>query len=301
MSDLLGIAVCDECNARIRVLEKHKSLIGNVVRCPKCHTRFTLELEQPTNTERIAVEDAEPKTRKRRSKNEIREEHIATAKAGVRALHERLGAIAQDPSSSEEQVRIWCLDLLRTALGYDDSDLVTECSVMGGRVDIAVKVNNEIVLIIECKNIRSRLRNNVRDQAGVYAVTLSAPWAVVTNGDIWKLYRVTPRPGESPSMRLVFDLAFLDEDGINDADAEHLYLISRRALRSGDTEHEYHTVACTCATRVYEAIFSERVVAAIRRELTESYRDDNDQRIALTDEDARDAVHDLLTPLEFGK
>lgn len=188
--NLLGVAICDECDARIRVSTKHKALIGKTVRCPRCHTRFTLMLEEADETDRIAVqaEEAEQQKRqKRRSKGEIRDQHVATAKEGFRALHERLSAIAEESRSSEEQVRVWCMDVLRTALGYEDSQLDTESKVMGGRVDIAVKEGDEVKLIIECKNIRSKLRNSVREQAGVYAATLSAPWAVVTNGDIWKL------------------------------------------------------------------------------------------------------------------
>ena len=191
--------------------------------------------------------------------------------------------------------------VLRSALGYDDEDLDTECKVMGGRVDIAVKLNGSILLIIECKNIRSRLRNSVREQAGVYATTLSAPWAVVTNGDLWKLYRVTPQKGDSPRLDLVFDVALLDDDGVSDADAEHLYLLSKRALKSGDTEKQYHAVRCTSPAQVYDAIFSERVLGAIRVELTQFYRNETEQRVKLSDGDIEEAVEDLLTPLEFGQ
>ena len=301
MSELLGIAICDECNARIRVLKKYESLIGKAVRCPKCHTNFLLALEAPSNSERVAIDAEEPKTKRRRSKTEIRQQHIDVTREGFRALHARLKAIAETPKSSEEQIRVWCMDILRTALGYDDSQLDTECKVMGGRVDIAVKNNDTILLIIECKNIRSRLRNNVREQAGVYATTLSAPWAVVTNGDIWKLYRVTPQKGQSPRMDLVFDLALLDEDGVSDIDAEHLYLLSHRALSSGDAESQYHSVRCTSPPQIYDVIFSERVLNAIRIELVQSYKDQSKQKVKLTNEDIEDAVGDLLTPLEFGR
>ena len=303
MANLLGIAICDECNGRIQVLKKHEALIGKTVRCPRCHIRFTLELEEPSDNDLIAVEAdqaEQTKRRKRRSRGEIREQHITTARDGFRSLHERLQAIAEAPKSSEEQVRVWCIDVLRTALGYDDSQLDTECRVMGGRVDIAFKEDDEVRMIIECKNIRSRLRNNVREQAGVYAATLSAPWAVVTNGDIWKLYRVTPQKGKSPRMDLVFDVALLDEDGISDDDAEKLYLLSRRSMCSNDAESEYHDVRCSSPLKVYQALLSERVLSALRKELTSSYKEETSQRVKMTDEDAEDALRQLLTPLEFG-
>ena len=304
MSEILGVAVCDECNSRIKVFEKHKALIGQTVRCPKCHTRFLLEIEQPSKSDKIAIdaEQEESKSRgKRRTKDQIRQEHIETAREGFRALHARLKSIAEAQKSSEEQIRLWCVDVLRTALGFDDCHLDTELSVMGGRVDIAVKCGETVQLVIECKNIRSRLRHSVRDQAGVYAATLSAPWAVVTNGDIWKLYKVTPQKGKSPRMDLVFDVALLDEDGISETDAEHLYLLSHRALDSGDTEREYHDVRCASPLRVYESFFSDRVLSAIRLEPSQTYKNTTGQNVKLENEDAEAAIRDLLTPLEFGK
>ena len=171
---------------------------------------------------------------------------------------------------------------------------------MGGRVDIAIVHDEEVHVVIECKNIRSRLGSSVREQAGVYAATRSVPWAVFTNGDVWKLYRVTPQKGASARMDLVFDLALLDEDGVSDADAEHLYLISRRGLTSGDTEREFHNVVCTSPTRIYEAISSERVLNAIRTELTRSYNEDFEYRVKVTPEEAEQALQDFLTPLGFG-
>ncbi|WP_442485080.1 type I restriction enzyme HsdR N-terminal domain-containing protein [Aeoliella sp. SH292] len=304
MNKLLGIAVCDECNSRIQVLEKHASLIGKAVRCPKCHTRFVLQLEPASTSDEVAVQaqaEESEKPRKRRSKDQIRQEHIAAALDGFRTLHSRLAAISEDPKSSEEQIRVWCMDVLRTALGYADEQLNTELRVMGGRIDIAVMDGNEVLMVIECKNIRSRLNHHVRDQGGMYAATLTAPWALITNGDLWKLYRVTPQKGQSPRLDLVFDVSLLDEDGVSEADAENLYLLTSRALTSGDTENEYHQVRCTSAARTYDALFSDRVVSALRLELAHSYKGEHEQNVRLLDDDAVAALHELLTPLEFGK
>lgn len=302
MSEFLGITSCDECGNRFKVLKKHQPLIGKAVKCPNCHSRFTLSLEKPSNLEEAAIasEEQQQEKPKRRSKDKIREDNITKVAEGVKALHSRLQAISQESKSSEEKIRVWCLDVLRKALGYDDSQLDTECRVMAGRVDIAIKEEGRITVVIECKNIRKKLDRSVREQAGSYAATLSAPWVVLTNGDIWKLYRVTPRIGQDPSMDQVFGVSLLDEDGISDSDAEHLYLLSHRALSIGDTEREYHDVRCVSSGRIYDALRSERVLNAIRLQLTESYRNDYDQRIKLTNEDTDQAVSDLLIPNDFG-
>lgn len=102
-------------------------------------------------------------------------------------------------------------------------------------------------------------------------------------------------------MDLVFDLALLDEDGISEPDSEHLYLLSHRALSSGDTEREYHEVCCTAPSHLFDALFSERVLNSIRIELKESYKQEHDHRVSLSKEDVQEAISDLLTPLEFGR
>lgn len=303
MSRILGIAICEECESRIKVLEKHKSLIGRRVRCPKCHVRFDLRVERASESELVAIASEEQKknetSKKRRTKSEIRNQHIASCREGYRALHARLKSISEAPNSSEEQVRVWCIDALRTALGYRDAQIDTECKALGNRVDIVIKEEDRVQIVIECKNMRSRLRNNVRDQAGAYAATLSASWVVVTNGDIWKLYRVTPQSGKQPRLDLVFDVALLDEDGVSDADAELLYLLTQRAMSTGDTEREFHEVICTSNRRLYGALFSERVLNAIRLELADSYKEATGTRVKLESERVEEAVHDLLTPLDF--
>jgi hypothetical protein len=101
-------------------------------------------------------------------------------------------------------------------------------------------------------------------------------------------------------MDLVFDIALLDEDGISEADSANLYLLSNRALSSGDTENEYHSVRCTSDVQIHKALSSERVLDAIRLELTQSYKLENNQNVKITNEDVKTAIEDLIDPLDFG-
>ena len=50
-NEVIGAATCDECRARIKILEKHRPLIGKAVRCPKCRALFTLTLDAPSVAE----------------------------------------------------------------------------------------------------------------------------------------------------------------------------------------------------------------------------------------------------------
>lgn len=295
-NQVIGAATCDECRVRIKILEKNRSLIGKAVRCPKCRTLFTLTLETPSSAEQSAItaeeERAKDKKRVRRTRDEIRAGHTEKALAGFKSLHGRLQSLAQEAGNKEEQVRIWCIDALRTALGYEDEEIETERKVLNGRIDIAIKKEGKILIVIECKAIRSRLGTSVLDQAGTYAATVSASWAVITNGDIWKLYRVIPRNGQEPRMELVFDISLLDEDGISVRDAENLYLLTSRAMSCGDTEKAYHRVVCKNGLRLRSALFSERVVKAMRLEVISAYESEWETKVQIDDEEMLEALRD---------
>ncbi|MBN2712157.1 MAG: type I restriction enzyme HsdR N-terminal domain-containing protein [Planctomycetes bacterium] len=299
---VIGIAECDSCSARFKIREKQRYLQGKSIRCPKCHSLFRVNLSEPSFVEEAALkndEEEEKKANKRRSKNEIRQEYIDQVKTGFRELHGRLSEINDNQKSSEEQVRVWCIDALRNALGYANNQIDTELRALGKSVDIAIKNNDKVFMIIECKNIRSKLNGTVLNQAALYASTLTADWAVITNGQIWKLYRVFPQKGMDPKIIEVFDVALLDDDGVSDKDAEDLYLLTHRAISSGDTEKNYHQTASTTQKRLIKVMKSEKVIKAIRQELISNYKEDTGENIKLDDDDIGEKVGALFEPLDL--
>lgn len=298
VDQVLGISTCEHCKTRFRLFPKHTRLLNKVIRCPKCHREFTLTLEHPSKVEEAAIRNADEQkqSRIRRTKNEIRGEHIRRIKKVFRTFHKRLIAIASQDSSSEEEVRRWCIDVLREGLGYEDGEIDTEMRALNQRIDIALKQEGKVFLVIECKNIRSKLGSNVRDQAVVYAANKGADWALITNGQIWKLYRVFPVKGADPQTVEVFDLALLDEDGVSDDDAETLFLLTSRALFGGDTEKTYHRISALSQQRILKALVADRVVKALRREILESYQKDAGQRIRLDNETIIDRIQELFLP-----
>lgn len=300
----IGFTSCDDCKTRFRVKSEYQSQIGKSVRCPKCRNVFVMELIEPTPLETASIQSSSPeeaseseadqKKTKRRTKAEIRQELIDSIRDGFRRLHPRLVEISNSPKASEEEVRRWCIDALENVLGYNKGELDTEVRTLGGKVDIALKRGDHIFLVIECKNIRSKLNNGVRDQAAGYATSLSAEWAVVTNGQIWRLYRVIPQPGRDPRFIEVFDVSLLDEDGVSEVDAENLFLLTSRAVFGGDLERMSHLVACTSKKRILQALASERVVKALRLELATTYKDEQDKNVSLDDEIVESALQDAL-------
>lgn len=304
-TQFIGVTACDECGSRFKLGEKHKKVIGKQARCPNCKSVFQVELVEPTPLEQAGLsepkadepspKDSHPKRSRRRSQSEIRQEHIDSICQGFRQLHPRLASIAEAQKSSEEQVRVWVIDALADVLGYDMSDEIdTEVRALGHRVDIVLKKDDQIFLVIECKNIRNKLRSKVTEQAVAYATSLSARWVVTTNGQIWKLFQVTPKQGQEPKVTEIFDVALLDEDGVSEIDAECLYLLTSRAVFGGDLEKKSHYIACTSKKRILKALASERVTKALRLQLTASYKEEYDERVNLQDEDVGAVLEEAL-------
>jgi len=298
----IGATACDECGTRFKISKKYKDRIGKPVRCPKCKSIFTAELIAPTPLEAAAIQSDEDeqtsdyaeRRKRRRTKSEIRQETIDFIREEFQKLHPRLAEIASG-KSSEEDVRLWCYDALVNALGYDPvKNIRTEVKTLGQSVDIVLQQEDQAFLVIECKNTRSKLSSKVRDQAAGYATSLTAEWAVITNGLIWRLYRVIPQAGKDPKFIEVFDVALLDEDGVSEEDAENLYLLTPRAVFGGDLEKRSHEVACTSKKRILKALESDRVVKALKIELANSYKEEFDYTVKLDEQTASDCLQDAL-------
>jgi len=220
-------------------------------------------------------------------------------KKDFRPFMKRLEAISCSDSKSEELVRVWCIDVLRSSLGYKDEDIDLELSALGDRIDIALKHEGDVVLIIECKGIENKLPTKARDQAVKYAATKNASWAVITSGQNWALYRVVPVKGRDPLAVEVFNIALLDDDGLSNYDLTRLYLLTKRALIRGETEKEFHRAQCLDAKHLYNAMLSPRAITAIRRSLIDGYRKEFKHRVKLTTSDILEELKALVRPEEL--
>ncbi|MDA0267640.1 MAG: type I restriction enzyme HsdR N-terminal domain-containing protein [Cyanobacteria bacterium] len=301
-SQYIGTTACDECGTRFKVSNKHKDRIGHPTRCPKCKSIFTVELIESTPLEQASIENSneveesaqEARKKRRRSKTQIRQDTIDAIGEGFKQLHPRLVQISESKRSSEEEIRHWCVEVLKTALRYEDNDIAIQVPTLGKYADIVLKKNGKVFLVIECKSLKSKLNTNVRHQAANYATSLSTEWIVVTNGQVWKLYRLRIRPGQDPHFIEIFDVALLDEDGVSESDAENLYLLTPRAVFGGDLEKRSHEVACLTKKRIDKALESERVIKALRLELVDGYKEEHDHNVNLDDQTVSDALQEAL-------
>ncbi len=82
-------------------------------------------------------------------------------------------------------------DMLADVCGYDKYHQVTsQYAIRGTFVDLAVMVDDDIRFLIEVKAIGIDLKDIHVKQAIDYAANQGIEWVVLTNGAVWRVYKV---------------------------------------------------------------------------------------------------------------
>lgn len=185
--------------------------------------------------------------------------------AGIKRFQPILAsAKARDVNESDTSMIV--TDILAEVFGYDKySEITRELSIRGTYCDLATKIDGKFQLIIEVKAIGLELKEPHVKQAVDYAANQGIEWVALTNGGVWRVYRVfftKPIAAE-----LVLDIDLLAISPKNDAHLENLYLLTRESmLKSGLYAYHDHLQA---TNRFYlgAVILSSPVLDTIRREL----------------------------------
>ncbi|MDO8878386.1 MAG: type I restriction enzyme HsdR N-terminal domain-containing protein [Pseudolabrys sp.] len=101
-----------------------------------------------------------------------------------------LSAIQKKDISEADTVTV-INDILADACGYDKYHEVTsQYAIRGTFVDLAVRVDDTIRYLIEVKAIGIELKDIHVKQAIDYAANEGIEWVVLTNGAMWRVYKV---------------------------------------------------------------------------------------------------------------
>jgi hypothetical protein len=119
-------------------------------------------------------------------------------------------------------------------------DLTKECAIKGTFCDIAIKIDdNQIVFLVEVKAIDVPLKEIHFRQAINYASGKGIEWAILTNGDHWRIYKII---FEKPiKTELALDFIFLETEKIFDL-ISYFILLSKEVVKKSplaiDVYHE---------------------------------------------------------------
>ncbi len=171
------------------------------------------------------------------------------------------------------------IDMLADVFGYDKySEITSEYSIRGTFVDLAIKLDTKLQLLIEVKAIGLDLKEAYIKQAVDYAANEGIEWVVLTNGALWQIYKITY--GQPVGSDLVLQIDFMHLSAKSTNDIENLFLLTREGLGKS-VLGDYHTQRQALSRFFIGAItISDPVLDVIRRELRKISPDvkiDNDQ------------------------
>jgi hypothetical protein len=173
-------------------------------------------------------------------------------------------AKARDVNESDTVIIV--TDMLSDVFGYDKySEVTSEYCIRGTFCDLATKIDGQIQALIEVKSIGADLKDTHTKQAVDYAANQGTEWVLLTNGAIWKVFRISF--GKPVTQDLVVELDFLSLNPKSSADLDTLFLIAKEGwVRSAIDD--YHTQKQVLNRYSISALLcSETVLTALRREL----------------------------------
>jgi predicted type IV restriction endonuclease len=173
---------------------------------------------------------------------------------------------ARSRDVNESDTSMIVTDILAEVFGYDKySEITRELCIRGTFCDLATRINGKFQLLIEVKAIGLDLKDAHIKQAVDYAANQGIEWVALTNGHVWKVFRVIfAKPIDA---ELVLDIDLLTLSAKNASNLESLFLLTRESMLKAGL-HAYHDQA-QATSKFYLAaiVLSDAVLESVRREL----------------------------------
>lgn len=173
-------------------------------------------------------------------------------------------AKARDVNESDTVVIV--TDLLQYVFGYDKySEITSEHMIRSTFCDLAVKISGSLAFLLEVKAIGSELKDQHVKQAIDYAANQGVEWVGLTNGVVWRVYKVGFNKPIDFEVVVEFDLLTLSHrDG---SAMEMLGLLAKEGWQKAHIG-EYHSYKQALSKYTLSAILlSEPVLKMVRKQL----------------------------------
>jgi Type I restriction enzyme R protein N terminus (HSDR_N) len=173
---------------------------------------------------------------------------------------------AKSRDVNESDTSMIVTDMLADIYGYDKySEVTRELAIRGTYCDLATRIDGKFQMLIEVKAIGLELKDAHAKQAVDYAANLGVEWVALTNGQMWKVFRVIFAKPIDAEVVLDIDLLTLNAKSANDLESLHL-LTRESMLKSGLYAYHDHLQA-TNKFYLAAVVLSDPVLDTIRREL----------------------------------
>lgn len=191
---------------------------------------------------------------------------------------------AKSRDVNESDTVIIITDMLSEIFGYDKySEITSEFTVRSTYCDLAIKLDSKLAFLIEVKAVGLELKDSFVKQAVDYAANQGIDFVVLTNGVLWRVYKISfTKPIDQ---ELVFEFDFLSLSHKNSDDIERLSLLSKEGWLKSFL-YEYHSQKQALSKFFLSAlILSDPITDVIKRELRKISPD-----VKVTSEQIRDVI-----------
>jgi len=194
---------------------------------------------------------------------------------------------AQKDNLNEADTVQRLIKVFEEVFGYDlMTDISREAHMKNKFVDIALKVDGVVRLLVEVKAAGETLRDRHIEQAQNYASNNNYKWVLLTNSVVWNLYHLTFEEGIESE--LVFSVDLLEDNAFN-ANADKLGIIHKQAIKKGELEDYWERSTALGPKQLAKALFNESTLGLIRREIRKQ------SGVLIDIEDLADSIYSMLT------
>ncbi len=197
-----------------------------------------------------------------------------------------LSAKADSLNEADTVQRI--IKVFESILGYSMlTEITRESNIKDKYVDLAIKIDGRIRILVEVKSAGTILRDRHIEQAERYAAEGNHRWVVLTNGTAWNLYHLTFEEGIEYERLFAVDLS--DEETF-ELSVACMSLLHRQCVRKGQLDDHWAKRVAMNPASVGKSLFSEEVLRMIRRDIRKR------EGLSVDEEDLAKAIHEMMTP-----
>ena len=174
--------------------------------------------------------------------------------------------IAKDRDVNESDTVSIITDMLAEIFGYDKYiDVTREFAIRSTFCDLAIKIDSTVEFLIEVKAIGLELKDNHLRQAIDYGANNGVPWVILTNGIVWRAFKI--RFEKPINYDLVCEVNFADLNPKDEEHLEKLFIICKEGLAKDAREEYLEKIEIVNRFILGAIVLGDEVINIVRREL----------------------------------
>src|SRR4030065_378266 len=176
--------------------------------------------------------------------------------------------IAKAKDINESDTVVIVTDMLSELFGYDKYlDITSEYAIKKTYCDLVLKISGQSRFLVEVKAIGLDLKDDYIKQVIDYGANVGIDWVILTNGCVWKIYKITYAKPIDKEQVYEFDILKINAKKQNDL--EMLYYICKESISKGKSALEGYYLQKQILGRFFigQVIITEPVINVIRKSI----------------------------------